>query len=118
LPAIEIIHFFAELFRRLAADETNLPATKPFPAFGADIRKQRKVINLATKRGSAGCQNGDDLMRTLSFILAFALVLAGPLMTGSSENTVPGVGTFAYNGSPIVAAPQAAALQAIVVAAR
>jgi hypothetical protein len=45
-------------------------------------------------------------MRTLSFILAFAFVLAGPSMAGSSENTVPGVGTFAYNGSPIAAAPQ------------
>ena len=46
-------------------------------------------------------------MRTLSFILAFAFVLAGPSMAGSSENTVPGVGTFAYNGSPIAVAPQA-----------
>ena len=52
-------------------------------------------------------------MRTLSFILAFAFVLAGPSMAGSSENTMPGVGTFAYNGSPIAAAPQV-----IVVAAR
>ena len=45
-------------------------------------------------------------MRTLSFILGFAFVLAGPSMAGSSENTVPGVGTFAYNGSPIAVAPQ------------
>ena len=51
-------------------------------------------------------------MRTLSFILAFAFVLAGPPMAGPSENLVPGVGTFAYNGSPIVAP------QTIVVAAR
>jgi hypothetical protein len=52
-------------------------------------------------------------MRTLSFILAFAFVLAGPSMAGSSENMMPGVGTFAYNGAPITAAPQA-----IVIAAR
>jgi hypothetical protein len=57
-------------------------------------------------------------MRTLSFILAFAFVLAGPSMAGPSENRMPGVGTFAYNGSPIVAPAQAAAFQAIVVAAR
>ena len=50
-------------------------------------------------------------MRILSFILAFAFVLAGPSMAGSSENTLPGIGTFAYNGP-------APALQAIVVAAR
>ena len=51
-------------------------------------------------------------MRTLSFILAFAFVLAGPSMAGSSENTVPGVGTFAYNGSPIAVAPQVIVLAA------
>ncbi|MDO9561269.1 MAG: hypothetical protein Q7J60_06595 [Bradyrhizobium sp.] len=52
-------------------------------------------------------------MRTLSFILAFAFVLAGPSMGGSPENSIPGIGTFAYNGAPIAAAPQV-----IVVAAR
>jgi hypothetical protein len=52
-------------------------------------------------------------MRTLSFILAFAFVVAGPSMAGSSENMMPGIGTFAYNGPPLAAAPQA-----IVVAAR
>lgn len=38
-------------------------------------------------------------MRTLSFILAFAFVLAGPSMAGSTDN-LPGAGTFAYNGAP------------------
>jgi hypothetical protein len=41
-------------------------------------------------------------MRTVSFILAFAFVLAGLSMAGSSDTGLPGVGTFAYNGSPIV----------------
>jgi hypothetical protein len=53
-------------------------------------------------------------MRTFSFILAFAFILAGPTLAGSSDNDLPGIGTFAYNGSPIVAT----APQAIVVAAR
>jgi hypothetical protein len=52
-------------------------------------------------------------MRTLSFILAFAFVLAGSSMAGSSDTGLPGVGTFAYNGAPMVPGPQA-----IVVAAR
>ena len=52
-------------------------------------------------------------MPTTSFILAFAFFLAGPAMTGSSDRQIPGVGTFAYNGSP-VANP---ALQPMVVAA-
>jgi hypothetical protein len=46
-------------------------------------------------------------MRTTSFILAFAL------MAGSSDQHLPGVGTFAYHGSP-VASP---ASQPMVVAA-
>ena len=53
-------------------------------------------------------------MRTFSFILAFAFILAGPTLAGSSDNGLPGIGTFAYNGSPVVTA----APQAMVVAAR
>jgi hypothetical protein len=53
-------------------------------------------------------------MRTLSFILAFAFVLAGPSMFGSSDSSLPGIGTFAYNGSPIVTS----APHPVVVAAR
>ena len=53
-------------------------------------------------------------MRTLCFMLAFAFVLAGPSMAGSSDGTLPGIGTFAYNGSPIAAAVP----QTMLVAAR
>jgi len=53
-------------------------------------------------------------MRTFSFILAFAFILAGPTLAGSSDNGLPGIGTFAYSGSPVVTT----APQAMVVAAR
>jgi hypothetical protein len=55
-------------------------------------------------------------MRTLSFILAFAFafVLAGPSTAGSTDSHLPGVGTFAYTGSPIATA----ASRGMVVAAR
>ena len=43
-------------------------------------------------------------MRTISFILAFAFILAGPSMAGSSDQHLPGVGTFAYHGSPVASA--------------
>jgi hypothetical protein len=43
-------------------------------------------------------------MRTISFILVLAFILAGPSMAGSSDQGLPGVGTFAYNGSPVAAA--------------
>jgi hypothetical protein len=42
-------------------------------------------------------------MRTISFILALVIILAGPSMAGSSDQGLPGVGTFAYNGSPVAA---------------
>jgi hypothetical protein len=38
-------------------------------------------------------------MRTLSFLLACAFVLAAPSIAGSSDSNLPGIGTFAYNGS-------------------
>ena len=51
-------------------------------------------------------------MRTMSFILAFAFVLAGSSMAGSADAGLPGIGTFSYNGSPL------ATPQVMVVAAR
>jgi hypothetical protein len=53
-------------------------------------------------------------MRTVSFILAFAFILAGPSMAGSSDNGLPGVGTFSYNGSPATTS----ASESLIVAAR
>jgi hypothetical protein len=53
-------------------------------------------------------------MPTSSLILAFAFVLAGPSMAGSSAGNLPGAGTFAYSGSPIATATA----QAIIVATR
>jgi hypothetical protein len=53
-------------------------------------------------------------MRTMSFILAFAFVVAGSSMAGSAETDLPGIGTFSYNGSAVLAS----APHALVVAAR
>jgi hypothetical protein len=53
-------------------------------------------------------------MQTLSFIVVFAFMVVWPALAGNSDAGRPGIGTFAYSGSPIaVSAPQA-----IVVAAR
>ncbi|MBA7473224.1 hypothetical protein ES707_08559 [subsurface metagenome] len=44
-------------------------------------------------------------MRTLSFILAFALAVAVPSIAGSADG-LPAAGAFAYNGAPALnAAP-------------
>jgi hypothetical protein len=94
------------MFRRFWRTKHFSAATKPFSACGADVRKQRLVIRLPTNGGNAD-STGDGQMRTISFILALAFVLAGSSIAGSSDNGLPGVGTFSYNGSPMVpAAPQ------------
>ncbi|WFU44777.1 hypothetical protein QA640_21350 [Bradyrhizobium sp. CB82] len=53
-------------------------------------------------------------MRPFSFILAFGFVLFGSSLAGTSESGLPGVGTFAYSGSPV----GAKAPQPVVMAAR
>jgi len=71
------------------------------------------VIKAAIKTArSATGTIGDCQMRTISLILAFAFVVAGSSVAGSAETGMPGIGTFSYNGSPVVAS------HAIIVAAR
>lgn len=82
--------------------------------FGADIRKQRMVISRPTERLTADSKPGDGQMQTLSFIVAFAFMLVWPALTGNLDSGRPGIGTFAYSGSPIAVS----ASQPIVVAAR
>ncbi len=53
-------------------------------------------------------------MRTLSFMLALVFVMAGASIAGSSDTSLPGIGTFAYCGSPVAAS----APETIFVAAR
>ena len=72
------------------------------------------VTNFAKRSGEQRRQKtGDSQMRTLSFLLAFAFVLAGPTLAGSPDGNLPGFGAFAYSGSALVTAAPA-----IVVAAR
>jgi hypothetical protein len=39
-------------------------------------------------------------MPTISFILAFAFVLGATTTAGSVQGSLPGIGTFAYGGTP------------------
>ena len=41
-------------------------------------------------------------MRPFSYVIALVLLLSGPSMAGSADRDVPGIGTFSYNGSPVV----------------
>ena len=42
-------------------------------------------------------------MRTRSFLLAFAITLVIPSVAGMPDGGLPGIGTFAYSGSPMAA---------------
>ena len=42
-------------------------------------------------------------MRPFSCVIALVLLLGGPSLAGSADHALPGIGTFSYNGSPIVA---------------
>ena len=42
-------------------------------------------------------------MHAVSVIIALAFVIASSTMAGSSPSDLPGIGTFAYSGSPIAA---------------
>lgn len=45
-------------------------------------------------------------MRTITFVLAFATLFLGPSLAGTTEIGLPGIGTFAYTASPVVASAQ------------
>jgi hypothetical protein len=96
------------LFHLGHGDETILVGHETISRFGADIRKQRMVTNPATERRTAPAANpGDSQMQTLSFILAFAFMVVWPALAGNADAARPGIGTFAYSGSPVaVSAPQ------------
>jgi hypothetical protein len=42
-------------------------------------------------------------MRIFSLVLTAAFFLLGPSLAGSPEAGLPNIGTFSYNGSPVMA---------------
>jgi hypothetical protein len=110
-----IIDIFKELFRRVRATKQFSRGMKPFCALAQTSGNSRWLTNCQRKRRAAPAfKTGDGHMRTLSFMLALAFVVAGASIAGSSDTSLPGIGTFAYSGSPVAAS----APETIFVAAR
>jgi hypothetical protein len=88
---------------------------KPFPALAQTCGNGER-LSMWQQNGGQRRQPkpGERQVQTLSFILALAFVLVGPSIAGSSDSSLPGIGTFAYTGSPM----GVSASQAIVVAVR
>jgi hypothetical protein len=78
---------------------------KSFFAWHAELQKPPMVIRRHPPRlTSAGQGTGDrKTMHAVSVLLALAFVIASSTMAGSVPSDLPGVGTFAYTGSPIAA---------------
>jgi hypothetical protein len=80
-----------------AVDETILGFGRRTPETPHGYQAHNKYGRFKRHRDKTGGRQ----MRTISFILAFAFVLAGSSMAGSSDTGLPGIGTFSYNGSPV-----------------
>ena len=102
----EIIEVFGPNVSLSCSDETILPSDETIFRFRADIRKQPLVISYQRNGAQRLGLNRRQPMRTISFILGFAFILAGPSIAGSSDGSLPGIGTFSYNSSaPSIVAP-------------
>jgi hypothetical protein len=90
------------LFRRTFGDETILTHDETIFRFRRRHAETPVGYQPHSENGERRRpKTGDSQMRTLSFIRAFAFVLVGPSMAGSSDGNLPGIGTFTYKGAPI-----------------
>jgi hypothetical protein len=103
----EIIEFFSPLFRRGRSTKQFCSATKPFCDLAQISGNSGWLSDCQQNGGDRRHPTGDSQMRTISCVLAFAFILAGPSIAGSTDNSLPGIGSFSYNGSPVtIQAPQ------------
>jgi hypothetical protein len=101
----EIIEFSRPNVSSACCDETILPCDETIFPFRADIRKQPLVISYQRNGAQRLSLNRRQPMRTISFILGFAFILAGPSIAGSSDGSLPGIGTFSYSAPASTVAP-------------
>ena len=102
----KIIELFPEIVSSRPSDETILVRDETISCFGADIWKQRMVIKPTTKTaGNAGTKNRRQSNADPQLHPGLRL-RAGASVAGLSDS-LPGIGTFAYNGSPVTSPPQA-----------
>ena len=86
------------MFHRRRRDETILLRHETIFRFSCRYPETALGYQMARPNGTDS-RTGDATMRTLSFILAFGFVLAGPSMAGTPDS-LPAAGAFTYNGTP------------------
>jgi hypothetical protein len=88
------------MFRQCVPTKQFSQATKPFSVFEQTSGNSHWLSSYQRSGALRRDLNRRQPMRTISFILGFAFILAGPSIAGSSDGSLPGVGTFSYNSSP------------------
>jgi hypothetical protein len=111
----EIVWDFFAIVSSVRRRRNNSPRDETIFRFGRRTPETPHGYQGANNNGGKPvAATGDSQMRTLSIFLALAFVLVGPSMAGSVDNSLPGIGTFAYTGAHIVTSVP----QAMVVAVR
>lgn len=88
------------MFRRPVANETIQASRETILRIDAKIPTQHFPIILGGD--AADCRHlGGHPMPRLGFIIAVATMLVGLSFANGSDAGLPGIGTFAYNGSPM-----------------
>jgi hypothetical protein len=85
---------------------------KPFFPCSAELWKRAIAISKTSIRTESLGRTWRQSMRPAGFLLAIVFVIVGSSIAGFAESDIPGIGTFAYTGSPPANFP------ALVVAAR
>jgi hypothetical protein len=95
------------VFRRPGSDETILAGHETIFRFSRKHPETAIGYQFINDMAGNAAHPGDRQMRSFNFILTVACFLLGPSLAGSPDGGLQGVGTFSYNGSPVMAdAPQ------------
>jgi hypothetical protein len=100
ITTLKSLSFLVKMFRRPVPTKQFSQTTKPFSVFKQTSGNSRWLSSYQRTGAQRLYLNRRQPMRTISFILGFAFILAGPSIAGSSDGSLPGVGTFSYNSSP------------------
>jgi hypothetical protein len=100
ITSLKSLSFFARMFRQPVPTKQFSQTTKPFSASEQTSGNSHWLSSYQRSSAQRCDLDRREPMRTISFILGFAFILAGPSIAGSSDGSLPGIGTFSYNGSP------------------
>jgi hypothetical protein len=105
ITSLKLLSFFVRMFRQHVPTKQFSQATKPFSSFEQTSGNSRWLSSYQRNGAQRLGLNRRQPMRTISFILGFAFILAGPSIAGSSDGSLPGIGTFSYSSAASTVAP-------------